>query len=142
MLRCKLLLFFFFVSFYQFISRFHSFIQMKGSYGLQFSFIFSRDIFCFVLLVFLFHLPQPILILFYFTLQNETSSSNVTDFRETSESKSDAHGGENAINGTFHTLYMPSNKRYSVQPAPNSNSVNSVNPFPSPPSCNSKMILF
>ena len=91
----------------------------------------------------MFHLPQPILILFYFTLQNETSSSNVTDFRETSESKSDAHGGENAINGTFYTLYMPSNKRYSVQPAPNSNSVNSVNPFPSPPpSCNSKMIPF
>lgn len=52
----------------------------------------------------MFHLPQPILILFYFTLQNETSSSNVTDFRETSESKSDAHGGENAINGTLHTL--------------------------------------
>ena len=106
---------------------------MKGSSGLQFSFFFPRDIFCFVLLVFLFHLPQPILILFYFTLQNETSSSNVTDFRETSESKSDAHGGENAINGTFHTLYMLSNKKYSVQPPPNSNSVNSVNPFPSPP---------
>ena len=118
MLGCKLLFCFFFVSFYQFISRFHSFIQMKGSYGLQFSFFFPRDIFCFVLLVFLFHLPQPILILFYFTLQNETSSSNVTDFRETSKSKSDAHGGENAINGTFHTLYMLSNKKYSVQPPP------------------------
>ena len=70
----------------------------------NFHLFFSRDIFCFVLLVFLFHLPQPILILFYFTLQNETSSSNVTDFRETSESNSDAHGGENAINGTLHTL--------------------------------------
>ena len=77
---------------------------MKGSYGLQFSFIFFQGYFLFCLLVFLFHLPQPIPILFYFTLQNETSSSNVTDFRETSESKSDAHGGENAINGTLHTL--------------------------------------
>ena len=110
----------------------------------NFHLFFSRDIFCFVLLVFLFHLPQPILILFDFTLQNETSSSNVADFRETSESKSDAHGGENAINGTFHTLCMLSNKRYTVQPPPppaNSNSVNSVNPFPSP-LCNSKRILF
>ena len=60
-------------------------------------------LFCFACF-FMFHLPQPILILFYFTLQNETSSSNVTDFRETSESKSDAHGGENAINGTLHTF--------------------------------------
>ena len=82
----------------------------------------------------MFHLPQPILILFYFTLQNETSSSNVAVFRETSESKSDAHGGENAINGTLHTLYMLSNKRYTVQtpPPPNSNSVNSINPFALP----------
>ena len=103
MLGCKLLFVFF--SFYQFVRRFPSFIEVKGSYGLQFSFIFFQGYFyCFVLLVFLFHLPQPILILFYFTLQNETSSSNVTDFRETSESKSDAHGGENAINGTLHTL--------------------------------------
>ena len=84
----------------------------------NFHLFFSRDIFCFVLLVFLFHLPQPILILFYFTLQNETSSSNVAVFRETSESKSDAHGGENAINGTLHTLYMLSNKRYTVQTPP------------------------
>ena len=70
----------------------------------NFHLFFSRDIFCFVLLVFLFHLSQPIPILFYFTLQNETSNSNVTNFRETSESKSDAHGGENAINGTLHTF--------------------------------------
>ena len=78
---------------------------MKGSYGLQFSFIFFPGIF-FVLfcLYFCSIYLSPLLILFYFTLQNETSSSNVTDFRETSESKSDAHGGENAINGTLHTL--------------------------------------
>ena len=80
---------------------------------------FSPGIFFVLLcLFFLFHLPQPILILFYFTLQNETFSSNVAVFRETSQSKSDAHGGENAINGTLHTLYMLSNKRYTVQPPP------------------------
>ena len=104
MLGCKLLLFFFFS---HFISSFEDFLvsfKLKEVLDFNFHFFFPRDIFCFVLLVFLFHLPQPILILFYFTLQNETSSSNLTDFRETSESKSDAHGGENAVNGTLHTL--------------------------------------
>ena len=69
--------------------------------------------------------------LFNFTLQNETSSSNVTDFRETSESKSDAHGGENTINGTFHNLYMLSNKRCTVQtPPPTLTQLTPLNPSP------------